>query len=94
MLIPYVLYLILALIVGDNIYQMRKLTRPVQPAKSTAKVLSHLVFTLAIIVFIAYTMQWNVLISIFMWWLIAVTTAAYAGVAIWRVLRNSEIKQA
>lgn len=94
MLIPYVLYLILALIVGDNIYQMWKLTRPVQPAKATAKVLSHLVFTLAIIVFIAYTMQWNVLISIFMWWLIAVTTAAYAGVAIWRVLRNSEIKQA
>ena len=89
MLIPYVLYLILALIVGDNIYQMWKLTRPVQPAKSTAKVLS-----LAIIVFIAYTMQWNVLISIFMWWLIAVTTAGYAGVAIWRVLRNSEIKQA
>ena len=48
MLIPYVLYLILALIVGDNIYQMWKLTRPVQPAKSTAKVLSHLVFTLEI----------------------------------------------
>lgn len=93
MLVPYVLYLILALIVGDNIWRMWKLTRLSQPTKSTTKLISRLVFTMAIIVFIAYTMQWNVLISIFMWWLMAITTAAYSGVAIWRVFRSNELRQ-
>lgn len=94
MLFEIIMYFILVLIAGDNIYQIWKLTRPGDARQfKPARILGHLVFTLAIVIFFSRTASWGIQVSIFMWWIIAATTAAYAGVAIWRIVQNSEAQE-
>lgn len=90
----YLLYLALAFVAGDNIYQVWKLTRSNRAARTAPLTLGHLVLTLIIIVFFAHVIQWNVQVSISMWWFIAATTAVYAGVAIWSIFQDKESKKA
>ena len=90
----YLLYLALAFVAGDNIYQVWKLTRSNRAASSAPVTLGHLVLTLIIIVFFAHVIQWNVQVSISMWWFIAATTATYAGAAIWSIFQDKESKKA
>lgn len=95
MLFEIIIYAVLVIIAGDNIYQIWKLTRSgksdqVKPAKT----LGYLIFTLVIVIIVGLSAPWGTIISIVMWWIIAATTAGYTGVAIWRILRNRELKVA
>ena len=94
MLIEIFMYVVLALIAGDNVYQIWKLTRPGDASQfRPTNILGYLAFTLVIVIFLSLTIQWGIQVSIFMWWIIAATTAAYAGVAIWRIVQNQASKE-
>lgn len=94
MLFEIIMYFVLVIVAGDNIYQIWKLTRPGDSSQfKPAKILGYLVFTLVIVIFLSRTIQWGIQVSIFMWWIIAATTAAYAGVAIWRIVQNQASKE-
>lgn len=89
-----IMYVVLVIVAGDNIYQVWKLTRPGDASQfQPAKILGYLVFTLVIVIFFSRTAQWSIQVSLFMWWNIAATTAAYAGVAIWRIVQNQTSKE-
>ena len=93
MLFEIIIYAVLAIIAGDNIYQIWKLTRSGKSDQfKPAKTLGYLIITLVIVIIVGLSAPWGTLISIVMWWIIAATTAAYAGVAIWRILRNRELE--
>ncbi|AHI20265.1 hypothetical protein ACTXN9_05535 [Corynebacterium casei] len=94
MLTEIIMYVVLVIVAGDNIYQIWKLTRPGDAGQfKPAKILGYLVFTLVIVIFFSRTAQWGIHVSIYMWWIIAATTAAYAGVAIWRIVQNQTSKE-
>lgn len=93
MLFEIIMYVVLAIIAGDNIYQIWKLTRSGKSDQfKPGKTLGYLIFTLVIVIIVGLSAPWGTQISIVMWWIIAATTAAYAGVAIWRILRNRELE--
>lgn len=94
MLTEIIMYVVLVIVAGDNIYQIWKLTRPGDASQfKPANILGYLVFTLVIVIFFSRTAQWGIHVSIYMWWIIAATTAAYAGVAIWRIAQNQTSKE-
>lgn len=94
MLTEIIMYVVLVIVAGDNIYQIWKLTRPGDASQfRPAKILGYLMFTLVIVIFFSRTAQWGIQVSLFMWWIIAATTAAYAGVVIWRIVQNQTSKE-
>ena len=91
------LYVVFLFLAGESIYRMWQLTRignvedPETAKISPVRVLGSVALTLVIVIFFGLRAPWGSDVSIMMWWLLSVITSAYAGVAIWRILRDRKV---